>query len=173
METIRLCEHLNLCRRCRSVQKLNSKSYRMTAPLQSQHIPIRFWGTIECCAQLYMTLRETQYSLLELVVYSAQWFPTSHDYMSNIAVSCKKQELFTLRERLCSPRMLFFGLFCFCWVRDAHPLVFCVVCVVFVVLLCGGCPMLSVSCVWVLSSYCVVGAQCCLCRVCSFCRLTV
>ena len=33
--------------------------------------------------------------------------------------------------------------------------------------------MLSVSCVLFLSSYCVMGAQCCLCRVCSFCRLTV
>ena len=49
----------------------------------------------------------------------------------------------------------------------------CVVCIVFVFLLCGGCPMLSVSCVWFLFSYCVVGAKCCLCRVCGFCRLTV
>jgi hypothetical protein len=56
--------------------------------------------------------------------------------------------------------------FCFLtvwWV----PNVVCVVCVVFVFLLRGGCPMLSVSCVWFLSSYCVVGAQCCLCRVCN------
>jgi hypothetical protein len=52
------------------------------------------------------------------------------------------------------------------------PNVVCVVCVVFVFLLCGGCPMLSVSCVWFLSSYCVVGAQCCLCRVGGFCLLT-
>jgi hypothetical protein len=100
--------------------------------------------------------------------------------------------MFALPEHLCSPRVLLFwfvllglGSWCssfsfqcrvcgFClltvwWV----PNVVCVVCVVFVFLLCGGCPMLSVSCVWFLSSYCVVGAQCCLCRLYSFCRLTV
>jgi hypothetical protein len=53
------------------------------------------------------------------------------------------------------------------------PNVVCGVCIVFVFLLRGGCPMLFVSCVWFLFSYCVVGAQCCMCRVCGFCLLTV
>ena len=64
----------------------------------------------------------------------------------------------------CLCRVYSFCLLTVWWV----PNVVCVVCVVFVFLLCGGCPMLSVSCVWFLSSYCVVGAQCCLCRVCVF-----
>ena len=74
----------------------------------------------------------------------------------------------TLGAQCCLCRVCSFCRLTVWWV----PNVVCVVCVVFVVLLCGGCPMLSVSCVWFLSSYCVVGAQCCLCRVCSFCRLT-
>ena len=51
----------------------------------------------------------------------------------------------------CLCRVYSFCLLTVWWV----PNVVCVVCVVFVFLLCGGCPMLSVS----------VGAQCCLCRV--------
>jgi hypothetical protein len=69
----------------------------------------------------------------------------------------------------CLCRVYSFCLLTVWWV----PNVVCVVCIVFVFLLCGGCPMLSVSFVWFMFSYCVVGAQFFLCRVCGFCFLTV
>ena len=88
-----------------------------------------------------------------------------------LSVSCVQflSSYCVMGAQCCLCRVCSFCLLTVWWV----PNVVCVVCVVFVVLLCGGCPMLSVSCVQFLSSYCVVGAQCCLCRVCSFCRLTV